>query len=106
VPEGVGIEHGGAPALRAQQHLRPGARAQGRQPRPPLPPSPLPPQRRNPQTLPGAAGDSELGADVSWGEQFSLRLLGHLAGILPNPCSWVLHGLAIVGLTFELSNLL
>ena len=42
------------------------ARAQGRRPRPPLAPGPLPPQRRHPQARPGAAGDSELGADVSW----------------------------------------
>ena len=63
----MGIEHGGAPALGAQQLLRPGARAQGRQPRPPLPPSPLPHQRRHPLAGAGAAGDSELGADVSWG---------------------------------------
>ena len=61
--EGMGVAHGGAPALGAQQLLRPCAGAQGRRPRPPLPPGPLPPQRRHPQTRPGAAGDSELGAD-------------------------------------------
>jgi len=101
--EGVGIDHGGAPTLGAQQHQRPGARAQGRRPRHPLPPCPLPPQRRHPQAGAGAAGDSGLGTDGRGGEEFSLRLLGHLAGILPNPCSRVLHGLATVWLTFELS---
>ena len=46
---GVGIDHAGPSALGAQQHQRPGAGAQGRRPRPPLPPGPLPPQRRHPQ---------------------------------------------------------
>ena len=32
-------------------------------------------------------------------EEFSLRLFGHQAEILLNPCSRVLHGLATVGLT-------
>ena len=97
----MGIDHGGAPALGSPPLLRLGARAQCRQP---LPPVPLPPQRRHPQTRPGAAGDSELGLDVSWGDEFSLRLLGHLAGILPNPCPKVLHGLAIVGLTLQIRS--
>jgi len=54
--------------------------------RPLLPPSPLPPQRRHPQTRPGAAGDFELGADVrGWGlEEFQAGLLDPQAGILPN----------------------
>ena len=34
---------------------------------------------------------------------FRRRFLGYQAGILPNLCSRVLHGLATVGLTFELS---
>jgi DNA-binding IclR family transcriptional regulator len=38
------------------------------------------------------------------GEEFSLRLLGHLAGILPSPCSRVLHGLATVGLTLQIGS--
>ena len=41
---------------------------------------------------------------MSWGDEFSLRLLGHLAGILPNPCPKVLHGLAIVGLTLQIRS--
>ena len=61
--DGLGIAHGGPPAPGDQQHQRPAAFAQGRQPRPPLPPGPLPPQRRNAQAGPGAAGDSELLAD-------------------------------------------
>ena len=60
--EGVGIAHGGPPALGAQQHQRQGAGALDRRPRPPLPPSPLPPQRRHHQARPRSAGDSELGA--------------------------------------------
>jgi hypothetical protein len=60
---GLDIEHGGPPTLGAQQPQRSGAVAQGRRPRPPLPLSPLPHQRRHPQARPEAAGDSELGAD-------------------------------------------
>ena len=62
--EGAGKYYGGALALMPPPHLRPAAGAQGSRPRPPLPPSPLPPQRRHPQAGAGAAGDSELGADV------------------------------------------
>ena len=61
--EGVAKAHGGAPALAAQQPQRPAACAQDRRPRPPFPPDPLPPQGRHPQAGPGAAGDSEPGAD-------------------------------------------
>ena len=78
--DGVGIAHGGPPALGAQQHLRQGASPQGCRPQPPLPPGPLPPQRRHSQAGAGAAGDSELGADVSGGgmglEEFRLCLIG------------------------------
>ena len=99
----MGIAHGGAPSLRAKQHLQPGAGAQGRRPRPPLPPGPLPPLCQHPQTRPGAAGDSELGADGRGGEEFRLRLLWHQSGILPWPYLWLLHGLANVGLTLEIT---
>ena len=97
------IEHGGAPTLGAQQHLRPGAVAQGLRPRPPHPPGPLSPQRRHPQAGAGAAGYSEIGADGRGGEEFSLRLLWHQSGILPWPCLWLLHSLANVGLTLEIT---
>ena len=43
-----------------------------------------------------------MGGGERGGEEFRLRLLGHQAGIMPNPCSRVLHGPATVGLTFEL----
>lgn len=103
--EGVGIDHGGAPTLGAQQHQRPGARAQGRRPRHPLPPCPLPPQRRHPQAGAGAAGDSGLGADGMGGlGEFSKRLLSHRAGILPNSCFWDLHSFATLGLTLIITR--
>ena len=56
------------------------ARAQGRRPRPPLPPGPLPPQGRHPQTRPGAAGDSELGADGSEATLKALEAQVHRSG--------------------------
>ena len=53
----------------------------------------------------GAAGDSELGANVRVVvEEFRLRLLGPQARILPNQCSWVLQGLPTVGPTLPLSS--
>ena len=65
----MGIDHGCALALMPPPHLRPTAGAQGRRPRPPLPPGSLPPQRRYTQAGAGAgaAGDSVLGADVGGG---------------------------------------
>ena len=36
--------------------------------------------------------------------EFRLRLFGHRAGILPNPCSRVPHGLATVGLTLIITR--
>ena len=101
--DGVGIAHGGPPALGAQQLLRPGARAQGRQPRPPLPPSPLPPQCRHPQA--GTAGDSELGADGRGGIR-GIADDGFLA-ISRESCLIHAHGfygLATLGLTLQIGS--
>ena len=88
----MGIDHGGAPALGAQQLLRPGARAQG---------------RRSTTRLAlcrPSAGTLKLGLlgipsleRMGGGYELRLRLLGHLAEILANPCLRVLHGLANVG---------
>jgi hypothetical protein len=38
------------------------------------------------------------------GEEFRLRLLGLQAGIMPNPCSRVLHGPATVGLMLKIRS--
>ena len=90
--EGVGIAHGGPPALRAQLHQRPAPVPKADSP-PAAPAWPSAPQRRHPQTRPGAAGDSELGADGSgwvrggWGLGVGSRQRARRVNPLARPCS-------------------
>ena len=105
-PRGRGLERGYRPRWRSLSPGQAASTTRRRCPRPPAPPAaPAWPSAASAPT-PSSWGwgcwgfRAWSGCEGAWGlGEFRLWLFGHQAGILPNPCSRVLHGLATVGLT-------